>query len=105
MSTSIFISIFVFISRSICLYINDSFQNIFYYVIKEEFLRIACSILCFDDFITETENLLKLMQIQGSVGNKTENSLKKTTLAHPQNFQQFFISYKNVPNILATNSK
>ena len=43
-------------------------QNIFYSVTKEEFLRIACSTLCLDDFITKTKDLLKFMPMQGSKG-------------------------------------
>ena len=30
--------------------------------------------------------------MQGSKGNKTGNSLKKMTFAHPQSFQQFSLS-------------
>ena len=80
-------------------------QNIFCYAIKAEFLIIARSTPCLNDFITISNESLKRMQMQGSKGNKTDNSLKKIILAHPQNFQQFSIYYENLVNMLSTNSK
>ena len=62
-------------------------KNIFYSVIKGEFLRIACSTLSLRDNIPNAKEFSKLMKKQGSKHNATISSLGKIILAHPESFQ------------------
>ena len=50
-------------------------QNIFYSLVKGEFLRVVCSTLCLNNFIAKAKELLKDLQKQGFRGNKANNSL------------------------------
>ena len=61
-------------------------QNIFYSLIKDEFLRIVRSTLCFRDFIPKAKELLERMKQQGSKRGTTGTSLRKIILTHPESF-------------------
>ena len=70
-------------------------QNVFYSVMTVEFVRITRSAVSLSDFTPQVKGLQRGMRMQRFKGNKTNNSLKKRILVHPQNSQQFSLSYQN----------
>ena len=80
-------------------------QNIFYSATKGEFVAIVRSSPCLSYIIPKVKKLLRCMQVQGSKGNKTNNSLKTINFAHPQNFQYFPISYENIIDLSSSDCK
>ena len=77
-------------------------RNIFYSAIKEgKFLGIACSILCFRNFIPMVQELLEHMKKQIFKRVTTGTSLRKMILAHPESFQHLSISCQDLLNIFS----
>ena len=76
---------------------NDSNipQNIFYSIIKEEFLKTIHSTLFLDYFIPKGKEPLNHMESQGSKRFPTKHAFGKITLSYEQDFQHFSISCLN----------